>query len=272
MNPRAVITGLVLGTALVLTSCGTEEGTGTQPAAPDLAGKTYVGDAVTVDGSPYDVVPGSMIRLAFDEARISAAAGCNTMSGAATWGDGTLMIDGPLASTEMGCDPALMDQDTWLMEVLTAEPTLAATGDTLTLTSGATVITLTDEEVAVPDASLTGTVWQLDAITEGASVSSVPAGVTADIAFDAKGTLHANLGCNIGNGSYTVEGDTLQIGPLATTRKACEGAASDVESAMLSVLDGPVTYTIDGSQLTLSPSDGGSATELGFRSGMIQQG
>lgn len=272
MNTRAVLVGLVLGTTLVLSACGAEGGSGSPASPPSLDGKTYVGDSVTVDGAPYDLVPGSTIRLAFDDSRISASAGCNTMNGAATWDDGTLTIDGQIASTEMGCEPALMDQDAWLLDVLTSKPSLATDGDTLTLTSDSTVITLTDEEVAVPDASLTGTSWQLDSITKNSAVSSVPEGVTADITFDEKGTLHANLGCNIGNGSYTIDGDTLQIGPIATTRKACDGPASEVESAMLAMLDGTVAYTIDGTQLSLSPAEDEATSALGFRSGMIQQG
>ena len=274
MKKTTAATGLALITALVLTGCGNGDGSASPPAQEpdlDLAGHSYLSDTVMVDDEPHDLVTGSRIRLTFDDSRISANAGCNTMSGAAAWANGTLVLGGALASTEMGCKPDLMDQDSWLADVLGSEPTLDLSGDTLTLTSDTTVITLTDEEVAVPDASLTGTLWQLDTIIDGDAAGSVPAGVVANITFAEDGSLHANLGCNIGNGTYTDEGDVLQIGPLATTRKACEPAASDVETAMLKVLDGEVGYQIDGKQLTLEPTDG-SSTSLVFGEQKISEG
>lgn len=262
MGKRAAAVGLALTTTLVLAGCGSGDGSTESPPAsgPNLSGHSYLSDTVTVDDEPHDLVQGSRIRLSFDGTRISASAGCNTMIGSASWSDGTLVLDGPLGSTEMGCEPDLMDQDTWLTDVLTAEPALDLDGDTLTLTSDTTMITLTDEEVAVPDASLTDTLWRLDTIIDGSTAGSIPVGVVANITFAADGSLHANLGCNIGNGTYTVDGDMIAIGPLATTRKACEPAASDIESAMLKALDGDVSYQIDGKQLTLEPSDGGTTS------------
>ena len=58
--------------------------------------------------------------------------------------------------TEMACAEPLMQQDTWFADILTSEPTLQQDDTTLTLTSDGTVVVFTDEEVVVPDASLTG--------------------------------------------------------------------------------------------------------------------
>jgi heat shock protein HslJ len=42
----------------------------------------------------------------------------------------------------MGCTQELMNQDTWLVDFLSAEPSWQLTGDVLVLTAGTTVLTL----------------------------------------------------------------------------------------------------------------------------------
>ena len=37
--------------------------------------------------------------------------------------------------TRMACSPELMNQDSWLAELLTSNPTIVVDGDTLTLTA-----------------------------------------------------------------------------------------------------------------------------------------
>ncbi len=255
MNKSRALVAVILGACLMTAACGNDSTGSSDPAALNVDGRAFVGDTVTVNDKPYRLVPGSNLRISFQDGRIGASAGCNSMSGSATWSGGTLVVDGDnLATTEMACDPALMDQDTWFADVLTSKPTLKQDGDTLTLSSAKAVVVLTDEQVAVPDQPLAGPSWQLESITNGDAVSSVPQGVGADLVFTAEGAMRASLGCNTGHSTYTAEGDTLALGPLASTQRACEPPASDVESAMVSVLHGDVTYRVDGDQLTLTPT------------------
>jgi heat shock protein HslJ len=259
---------LTITTASVLSACGGDDGSAPGASSLVLSGRTFVGDMVTADGVRYDLVPDSTLRLAFSDGQISASAGCNTMSGPATWSDGTLSLDGALASTEMACRPSLMKQDTWLADVLSSQPALTLRDATLTVDGGATAITLTDQEVAVPDATFTGTNWQLESILRRDTASSLPAGVSASVVFSEDGTLNTNLGCNVGNGSYTTDGDTLDVGPLMTTKRACDQSTSEVESAMLGALDGTSSFGIDGDQLTLTPQGStGDEAVLVFRAG-----
>jgi heat shock protein HslJ len=258
----------VIGFALVLASCGDNSGGAGDSATIDVDGRTFVGQSVTIDDAAHDLVPGSTLRLSFDDGTIGASAGCNSMGGSATWRDATLRIDGAtLAATEMACDPALMKQETWYARLLTGSPTLLLDGASLTLTHGATVVTLTDEDVAVPDVSLTDTRWALDAIVNGDAVSSVPRGAPADVTFSTDGSFTSHLGCNRGSGTYTVTGQRLEIGSMATTKMACEAPASEVESAMISVLQGRLGVSIDGEVLTLTPDGltGDGPTSLSFR-------
>lgn len=226
---------------------------GNDPAQPELVGRTFLGNDVRVNDTPLRLVPGSTLRVSFEQETIGASAGCNSMSGSARWGSGTLIVDGQtLSMTEMGCEASLMKQDTWFADFLTSRPQILQAEASLTMTSGNTVIALTDEEVVVPDVDLTGTPWQLDSITTQGAVSSVPSGVQSTLELDDKGQLIALLGCNTGRGTYRATNDVLTIEPLATTKKACAPPASDVESEVVGFLTGDVSYSIDGKSLILT--------------------
>lgn len=97
-------------------------------AGPDLTGRTFVSTATR----GHDLVDGSTVRLSFAEGRLSARAGCNSLFGGATWAGGVL--EAPiLASTMMACAPELMDQDTWLVTLLSSSPPISLDGSTLTI-------------------------------------------------------------------------------------------------------------------------------------------
>jgi heat shock protein HslJ len=62
-----------------------------------------------------------------------------------------------------------------------------------------------------------------------------------------------NTGCNSGNGGVDILADTIRFGEIALTRMACEGAAADMEHAMLTVMSADVVrYEVDASTLELS--------------------
>jgi heat shock protein HslJ len=257
---------VVAVTALLIGACGSSEDPTGDTSQLDLAGRTFVGDQVMQDDAPYPLVKGSQIRLTFDEDTIGASAGCNSMGGDASWSTGTLVVD-TLATTEMACDDALMDQDVWLADLLGSEPTLLLADDTLTLTGGGTVVVLSDEEVAVPDASLTGTTWVLDAIITGDAASSVPAGVRSTLLLKPSGLAIAELGCNNGRGGYRADDGMITFDPIATTQMACDEAAMSVEDSVLAVLQGDVAFTIDGDSLVLTPTavSGSAPDQLVYR-------
>lgn len=144
---------LGLAAILILGACTSGAGDRTaEPALGDLEGRTFVstGDTTGPDGEP--LVKGTDVNLTFAADSVSASAGCNTMSGPISVQDGVLILDGGLATTEMGCDPARMGQDQWLAELLSAEPKLSVDATSLTLESKETVITLTDLDLLGPDA------------------------------------------------------------------------------------------------------------------------
>ncbi len=229
----------------------------TTTAAPDLAaalpGHTYVSTAV----EGFTLVDGTQIVLTFDGANLAANAGCNQLS--SSWSvEGSVLVAPAMAQTEMACDPAaLMDQDTWLSSVLTSRPTLTLNGDTLTIAAQGATVTLLDREVADPDLPLEGTVWTVDTLVTGDAASSLPAGVRAPTLTLEGGNLLVDTGCNTGRGGYTIAGDAVTFGPIATTRMACEPAAMQVEQQVLTVLSGTATFAIDADALTLTNGAGG---------------
>jgi heat shock protein HslJ len=247
--------GLLLATLLVLAACS-GGGVAASPAASGepsaavpatseaLSGRTFVSTGMT-GGT---LVEGSTITLRFEENLISISAGCNQMSGAYELVDGVIKT-GMMASTEMACEAPLMAQDAAIGAFI-GDATATLAGDTLTLTKGDVTLTLIDEEVANPDGTLEGPRWVVTDVQTGSTVSSVPAGVTASLTFDG-GTVAVESGCNTGSGSYTVDGNTITFGEIASTMMLCGDDAMALETAVLAVLQGDATHAIDGDTLRL---------------------
>lgn len=258
---RAALAATVL---FALTACGQgasdagDDGEGL--SWDDLAGRTFVSTDVTKDGEPYPLVGGSVVRLTFGDHGISGNAGCNTMGGDADVDGGVLVVTGGLASTEMACDADLMDQDVWLADLLTARPALTLDDDQLQVVTDTYQMKLLDEETVDPDRALEGTPWFVTGMITGegddGAVSSVSRALEASILLE-DGALRATAGCNRMHGAYVIEGDTLTVSDLASTKMACPGPEGELEIHMKQVLSGPMTYTVDGSQLTLDNGDVG---------------
>lgn len=225
--------------------------------AATLDGREFLSTAVTVDGAPMALVPGTGVRISFQEGQLSASAGCNSIGGAYRIDDGALAFDGG-GMTEMGCDPDRHAQDDWLVGFLAARPTVALDGTNLVLTSGGTVVALTDREVAEPDLPLAGTTWTVDTIISGDAASSVPPQAVATFRFSDDGRVEIRTGCNTGSGTYEATETELRFTGVAVTEMACDGAAGALEAAVLPILGADVIgYTIDASRLTLQAGSDG---------------
>ena len=100
----------------------------------------------STDVRGHELVQGTQVTLAFTEDQVSAQAGCNTMTGEATWADGTLELQGPLASTMMACDDALTEQDQWLSQFLESSPAVDLDGTELVLGDDSDGMTMTEQK------------------------------------------------------------------------------------------------------------------------------
>lgn len=259
---------LLVVVGLAAAGCGDDDGTAPGAAGGDAPtdeipwGTDLVSTLVSRDGGD-GLVPGTRIRLSFhDDQRVTASAGCNTISV-----DDAEVTDGRLratagAMTEMGCDAALHAQDEWLSGFLAADPSWSWDGTTLVLATADAEVTLVDEEVAEPDRALEGTVWVLDGLIDGtgpdSGVSSVPDGVEATLEI-ADGQLGVGGPCNGMAGAVTVDGDRLVTGEVASTAMGCDPALEAVEVRIGAVL-ADATWEIDGDRLTLTGTDGRGLT------------
>lgn len=243
MGSAALLVGLTA-------ACGLVPGLG---GNLDLAGRAFVSTSVTVGGVDFALVDGTQIRIGFsDDGMMTANAGCNHF-GAPYRIDGGVLVITDGAVTEMACQLELAEQDEWVFALLGSQPLISLDGDELVLQDDQTIITLLDREVVEPDLPLVGPVWTVTALINGDAVTSVPEGVTATIVFTEDGLVMVNTGCNSGNGSVDIRQVTIRFGDLALTRMACEGAAAQMEAAMLRVLRADVVgYTVDASTLELS--------------------
>jgi heat shock protein HslJ len=234
---------------------------GEQPGAPAgalPAGRTFVSTGVTQAGTAKPLVTGTTIRLRILEGgRIAVQAGCNTAEGAARLEAGTLVVD-DLATTEIGCEDALHQQDEWITGFFRGRPAWRLDGDNLVLTGKDIELKMVDnakdQGAARP---LVGTRWTVDTLVTAGASSSVPAGTAAFVTFGPDGTVTGSTGCNSFGGTATVDGHKITFGELVMTKMACDGAAGDLEAHVLRVFDQkPLTYRIEGSTLVLEAPDG----------------
>ncbi len=95
--------------------------------------------------------------------------------------------------------------------------------------------------------------WRVVAVA-GAAVPGDDAHVPS-LTFDGDGQVYGLLGVNRARGTWSVEGDTLSFGPLATTLMAGPEDAMAVEDALRALLTGTLELrTVDGrSETTADP-------------------
>lgn len=270
-RPVPLLLALALLGVAALTGCGDDDagevGTGEEPVpGPSveiaLEGRTFTAEAV----EGHEVVPGTAITITFRDDVVTVDAGCNGLSGTYR-ADGADLAVRDLVGTEMGCDPALMDQDAWISAFLAGGTTMDLVDDpdgiSLTAEDGDSLVLVGVEPEE--DVALSGPTWTLDTITEGGSAGSVPETVTATITFAADGTYGVAAGCNSGSGTYAEAAPgTYAIDPPALTRRRCDDAAMEVERAVVGLLDGEVAASIEDDRLTLTSPDGAG---LGFTAG-----
>lgn len=275
MRQLTRVLATLLATGL-LVSCGddgdgdTAVGDGDGAAADgdglgDLDGREFLSQAVTEGGQERPLVDGTTIRLTFEDGGMSAKAGCNHLFADSVQLEGDRLVVEAMAMTEMGCDQERHQQDEWLVDLLSDEPTLSLDGDTLTFTAGDTVIELADREVAEPDQDLEGTTWELTGMIDGEMASSVPNGAVATIELSDQ-QVHVQVeGCNSGSAPVEISDiasaePEIVFGDLVMTLMACPEPQTQVETALIDVLRDSVTYEIEAGSLTLMQPEGQGLT------------
>ncbi|MFE7059954.1 META domain-containing protein [Streptomyces californicus] len=245
---------------LTLAACGTESGSGsgggdTVQSDVPVTGVAWSVDSVTVDGKKTEAPEGARMQID-PKGRATADFGCNHIGvDARVKGDRVTL--GKPVTTQMVCDEDIEKFEKAAIEAMGGELTAELSGKKLTLTKeGGTTMELSEEKAA----DLVGTRWTVTTLLAGETATTVPADLpkerTPYLTLADDGTVRGNSGCNSFSGKATVKGSTIDFGAIAGTRKMCPEPEMEVERAVLAALDGPVTYTVKGSTLTLTAKGG----------------
>ncbi|MBT2543513.1 META domain-containing protein [Streptomyces sp. ISL-44] len=255
---RHLPTGLAL--LLALAACGQSEDAGSSPL-PDPVGSWSV-ESLTTGGRTLHAPAAARVDLKQDEA--TGNYGCNGFTAKVVPEGSSALTVTPGATTNMACEN--QEFETAFAQLFKGRLTIDRGPDRLTLkTADGSTIALTSQPPA-PDAPLAATEWTVDSLVDGATVSSVPAEAVGKARFTltTDGTASGSLGCNRFSAKATVDGPTVTFGPLTTTRMACEGPAGEVERTLTALFgSGPLTWKIQGQNLTLTAPDGKGLTAKG---------
>jgi len=188
------------------------------------------------------IIESHPITITLDEDQVSGTASCNGYGGSFAL-DGSSISFGDLAMTEMACFPE---------ETMTAEQMYARA---LTLVDGVSVdgeLTLTGPDVElvftalapVPEAELTNTVWVLDGLVSGDTVTSVSGRSTVEFFTD--GSVLGDTGCRPFSGHYLVDSAEVRLTEMAADGNECEPALADQDNHVISVLGDGFRVEIQG--------------------------
>ena len=246
----------VVSMLLFLAACGSS---GTQNGGGDLTGQVWGLTALL--GQP--LVSGTGISAQFTtDGKVNGSAGCNQYAGKYTTSGSSITFDPSIMSTAMACEQAVMDQEQAYLKMLVEARTYEVKGDQLTF-FGADNKVLAAYKAETQD--LAGTDWNVVGYNNGKeAVVSVIIDTNLTASFGKDGNLSGNAGCNNYNGSYTVNGNQITIGPHASTMMFCEEPAGtmDQEAQYLAALQTAATYQIENNVLELRTTDGALAANF----------
>lgn len=105
------------------------------------------------------------------------------------------------------------------------------------------------EQCEQPSAQLTNTYWKLIDVNGQSAPPPGEGQNQVHLILASDKTVKGDTGCNRLTGGFTLDGDNLSFGELATTRRACAG--DNVSGAFLASLEQTRGFRIDGERLSL---------------------
>ncbi len=214
-------------------------------------------------GNPTVVEPGTVVTAIFgSDGTLSGSGGCNNyFTGFTAGDDGAMTIDGPIGSTMMACEIGAEQEAAYLaaLPTVTAFDLNSEGRLELTYDSGQPF----EEKLvyAATETPLLDTTWRLESFGDPADPQTLETGVGITAVFAAdndagtEGTLAGNAGCNNYTTTFTTDGSTLTVGPIASTARACL-FGEDQEAAYLAALQTAQSYEIVGPRLIITTENG----------------
>jgi len=106
---------------------------------------------------------------------------------------------------------------------------------------------------------LAGTNWRLVSLGPPGAETDIVAGTTVTANFGEDGRIGGSTGCNSYGGTYEVRGDTITIGRLVSTRRAClDQNANEQERGFLAALEAANRFRLSSNRLTVFADRGRS--------------
>jgi heat shock protein HslJ len=199
----------------------------------------------------------------FEGGTMAGTAGCNRLMGTYTLDGDRLGFEPRVSSTMMACPDPLMAQEQAVSTALAGVVSYRHDAKRLELlnANGQPLLRFT----ALEPSPLTEQTWGLTEYNNGKqAIVSVLNDTEITLELRDDGTLGGSDGCNRYMSGYTLEGERLSIGPLATTRMACRGpeGAAEQAAAYARALETVTGYRIEGGELTLLTGDGKPAARF----------
>ena len=240
---------LALGCAVfVLTACADLRGQDADPTA--IAWELVSG---SVEGAEIPIVDGRPITLSFTDDGAEGTAACNGYGGSYVI-SGAEITFSELGWTEMACIPeTVMESARIYLDALPRVEVLSMTGDELTLT-GEGVELVYRALPPVPTSELTGTVWVLDSLVQGDTVSTVT-GERATLELFTDGSMLGSTGCRTLDGNYMVSGAEVVMTEM-TAHGECPEELEAQDDQVVNVLGGGFRADIEGTTLAVTASGG----------------
>ncbi|HEX6299466.1 MAG TPA: META domain-containing protein [Acidimicrobiia bacterium] len=202
----------------------------------------------TVDGKEIPLLDSHPISITFQGDQVSGTASCNGYGGTYEL-DGSTITFSELAMTEMACSPEeTMQAEAMFATALPRVDRVSLDGQ-LTL-SGDDVEMVFEAIEPVPESGLTNTVWVLDGLIQGESVSSPVSGTRATIEFFSDGSALGDTGCRPFSGEYTISGAEVVMTDLAADGHECGPAVASQDSLFLTVIGDGFRVEIEQNRLT----------------------
>ena len=101
-------------------------------------------------------------------------------------------------------------------------------------------------------AALPGSGWQVTSLAGQDPLADHP--ITFE--FDTEGNIAGDASCNRFGGSCAIEENSIKVGPLRSTRRACEPEIMQQEQKFLAFLGAVTAWSLDGNELVLTAPDG----------------
>ena len=244
--PKRALAAL-FAVAVVLTACSSGEGSGGQ-----LEGSRWVLQSYDVDGT-LTIVPETLYADAkFGTNRVSGFAGCNSFDAVYRSGGRTLFIT-QATTTFMACGEEQNAFEASYLALLDQSRFYTARRATLEVYgAGGQVLLVFD---SAPRNPMLGN-WEVQSFETAPGSQVAPLEGTTLTAVFGIASVGGEAGCNSYTGTYGTNGSFLRVGPLATTRMACEQPIMDQETAFLAALQGVAKIEQRADTLLLTDRNG----------------